>query len=263
MILQLILFTCLYAADSSPMFDLPPVIMDDTPVKGAPNSHTTIFNPIGKYATDVQYQLIRIPIHFTPIEKAQEELNIFMHNVNNLVKTRATEVPITQIVHLANVSLSMIKTRTKNMILNLPTSQFSPHGSDKKRFLNLIFGITATAFGIANNLQIAKLNSIMAKEVARTDMLVDISQLHENHLHSLDIQMNNSASILTDFVKFNPAVASQALTGMLMHEGVSRRRRRAPRNKHPYITKKITTPFWRSGRACHVLNPGIDRRVWY
>jgi len=217
MILQIILLTCLYAADSSPMFDLPPVIMDDTPVKGAPNSHTTIFNPIGKYATDVQYQLIRIPIHFTPIEKAQEELNVFMHNVNNLVKTRATEVPITQIVHLANVSLSMIKTRTKNMILNLPTSQFSPHGSDKKRFLNLIFGITATAFGIANNLQIAKLNSIMAKEVARTDMLVDISQLHENHLHSLDIQMNNSASILTDFVKFNPAVASQALTGMLMH----------------------------------------------
>ncbi len=86
-----------------------------------------------------------------------------------------------------------------------------------KRFLNLIFGITATAFGIANNLQIAKLNSIMAKEVARTDMLVDITQLHENHLHSLDIQMNNSANILTDFVKFNPAVASQALTGMLMH----------------------------------------------
>ncbi len=33
------------------------------------------------------------------VEKAQEELNIFMHNVNNLVKTRATEVPITQIVH--------------------------------------------------------------------------------------------------------------------------------------------------------------------
>ncbi len=85
MILQLILLTCLYAADSSPMFDLPPVIMDDTPVKVAPNPHTTIFNPIGKYATDVQYQLIEIPIHFTPIEKDQEELNIFMHNVLNLV----------------------------------------------------------------------------------------------------------------------------------------------------------------------------------
>ncbi len=29
----------------------------------------------------------------------------------------------------------------------------------------------------------------MAKEVARTDMLVDISQLHENHLYLIDIQM--------------------------------------------------------------------------
>jgi hypothetical protein len=163
MILQLILLTCLYAADSSPMFNLPPVIMDDTPVKGAPNSHTIIFNPIGKYATNVQYQLIRIPIHFTPIEKAQEELKIFMHNVINLVKTRATKVTISQIVHLANVSLSMIKTRTKNMILNLPTSQFSPHGSDKKRFLNLIFGITATAFKIAKNLQIANLIQLWPK----------------------------------------------------------------------------------------------------
>ncbi len=69
MILQLILWTCLYAADSSPMFDLSPVIMDDTPVKGATNPHTTIFNPIGKYATDVQYQLIEIPIHFYSYQK--------------------------------------------------------------------------------------------------------------------------------------------------------------------------------------------------
>ncbi len=127
MILLLILLTCLYAADSSPMFDLPPVIMDDTPVKGAPNLHTTIFNPIGKYATDVQYQLIRIPIHFAPIEKAQEEVNIFIHNVLNLVKTRATEIPISQIVHLANISSSMIKTRTKNMFFKSPNFKiFTP-----------------------------------------------------------------------------------------------------------------------------------------
>ena len=140
-------------------------------VKGAPNTHTTIFNPIGKYATDVQYQLVRIPIHFQPIKQAQEELNTFMHNIKNLVKTRATEAPITQIVELANVTLSMVKQRTKNMILNLPTSKFSPHGSEKKRFLNLIFGITATAFGIGNTLQISKLNGQMAKLNTRQDML--------------------------------------------------------------------------------------------
>ena len=139
-----------------------------------------------------------------------------MHNVKNLVKTRATEVPITQILELANHTLGTIKYRTKNMILNLPTSSFSPHGSERKHFLNLIFGITATAFGISNSIQISKLNAQMATLNARTDMLMDITQLHENHLRSLDIQMNNTADTLTDFVKYNPAVASQALTGMLM-----------------------------------------------
>ena len=60
------------------------------------------------------------------IKKAQEELSIFMHNINNLVKTRATEDPITQIVSLAIVTLGMIKQKTKTMILNLPTSCFHP-----------------------------------------------------------------------------------------------------------------------------------------
>ena len=49
------------------------------------------------------------------------------------------------------------------------------------------------------------------------DMLVDIYQLHKNHLYTLDIQTNNSAYILTDFVKYSPAVASQSLIGMLIH----------------------------------------------
>jgi acetyl-CoA carboxylase beta subunit len=67
----------------------------------------------------------------------------------------------------------MIKQQTQNMILNLPTSKFSPHGSEKKRFLSLIFGITATAFGIGNTLQISKLNAQMAKTNA---MLTRLAQ---------------------------------------------------------------------------------------
>ncbi len=112
--------------------------------------------------------------------------------------------------------------------------------------INLIFGITATAFGIANNFQIAKLNSIMVKEVSRTDMLIDISQIHENHLHSLDIQLNNSANILTDFVKYNPAIASQALTGMLMHINKVKLKLKTALTKHKYIdfhTKFFQTTF--------------------
>ncbi len=53
-----------------PLFEaLPPVIIDENQrLMANDNAHTTIFFPVGKYATDVHYQIIRIPIHLTPIE---------------------------------------------------------------------------------------------------------------------------------------------------------------------------------------------------
>ncbi len=39
-------------------------------------------------------------------------------------------------------------------------------------------------------------------------MLVDVSQLHENHLYKLDNQIKITGTILTKFVKYNPAMAS-------------------------------------------------------
>ena len=212
----ILIITWIIAADTSPIFNLPPILMDDTPVTIKSNTHTTIFNPVGKYATDVQYMLIRLPIHLAPLKEAQEEIGTFMHNVVNIVRGKATAIPIKQIVAIANSTLKDIKARTLNMQLNLPTSAFSPNGGEKKRFLDLIFGIAATAFGISNGIQVAKLNAQMANVNTRTDMLVDVSQLHENHLYQLDIQVNNSAAIHRDFVQFNPAVASQFITGMIM-----------------------------------------------
>ena len=43
----------------------------------------------------------------------------------------------------------------------------------------------------------------MAKTNARLDMLVDIYQLHENHLYDLDIKMNHSTAVMTEFVKYS------------------------------------------------------------
>jgi hypothetical protein len=48
-------------------------------------------------------------VSFAQIKKAQEDLVFIMNKVQNFVKIRATEVPIKQIVHLANVALSLIK----------------------------------------------------------------------------------------------------------------------------------------------------------
>ena len=98
------------------------------------------------------------------------------------------------------------------MLLNLPAAEFSPYGSKKKRFLDLIFGIVGTAFGFTNRIEIAKINAIIAKDLHRTDMMVDIMQLHENHMHKLDNQIKNTGRVLTDFSQFSPAVASHYLT---------------------------------------------------
>jgi len=135
--------------------------------------------------------------------------------MDRLIKGRATEIPITQIIGHHNESLQRVSTSYKNMIANLPSAQFTPYGSRKKRFLDLLFGIVGTAFGVSNAIEIAKINSIIAKNIYRTDMLVDVSQLHENHLYKLDNMMKNTAETLSEFVKYSAAAASSYLDNMI------------------------------------------------
>jgi len=54
-------------------------------------------------------------------------------------------------------------------------------------------------------------------------MMVDISQLHENHLYKLDNMIKNVGQVVSDFVKFSAAVASAYLDNMIesMHHTVS------------------------------------------
>jgi hypothetical protein len=214
--LILLFILILGCVQASPIFHfLLPVIIDDTRTTHLPNQHTTIFFPVGKYATDVHYQIIRIPIHLQPIEKGLEQASKILHHMKNIVKGKATEIPILSIIDLANYTLKRVKFRCKNMILNLPAAEFTPYGSKQKRFLDLIFGIVGTAFGVTNRIEIAKINAIIAKDLHRTDMMVDILQLHENHMHKLDNQGKNTARVPNDFSQFNPAVASHYLTNYM------------------------------------------------
>ncbi len=134
-----------------------------------------------------------------------------MNYMKNLIKGKATEIPITQIIGHHNETLKQVNTRYKNMVENLPAAQFTPYGSRKKPFLDLLFGILGTSFGVANRIEIAKINSIIAKNIHHTDFLVDITQLHENHLYKLDNMIKNTAQTLSEFVKYSAAAASSYL----------------------------------------------------
>jgi len=117
-----------------PLFEaLPPVIIDKNQrLMASDNAHTTIFFPVRKYATDVHYQIIRIPIHLTPIEAGFKQAGELMHHMGNIVRGKATEAPIKQIIKHHNQTLSKVKEGYNNILLNLPAAQFTPYGSRKK-----------------------------------------------------------------------------------------------------------------------------------
>jgi len=61
--------------------------------------------------------------------------------MKNLIKGKATEVPMTQIIGHHNKTLQQVNSKYKNMVNNLPVAHFTPYGSRKKQFLDLLFGI--------------------------------------------------------------------------------------------------------------------------
>ena len=133
--MMLILIIALGCAQAAPLFDfLLPVIIGNSRTSNLPNTHTTIFFPVGKYATDVHYQIIRIPIHLQPIEKGLEQASEIMHHMKNIIKGKATEIPILSIINFSNHTLEGIKFRYKNMILNLPSAEFSLMARKRKGF---------------------------------------------------------------------------------------------------------------------------------
>jgi len=156
-----------------------------------------------------------IPIHLGPIEAGFKRASEILQYMKNLIRGKRTEVPITQIIVHHNETLSKINTGYKNILSNLLAAQFTPYRPRKKRFLDLLFGIAGTAFGVANQFEITRINSLIAKNIHRTYMFVDITQLHENHLYKLDTMVKNSAEILNEFVKYSASAASSALKIMI------------------------------------------------
>ena len=197
--------------------DLPPIVSDQAPLADSqPSTHQFLFNPIGKYATDVHYCHIRIPIDFKPI------MENFAHvhaNLNNIVKTTKDKVTFEVIRHVAietNQQVQIIQDNFSDLLQNLPKNGITEYHR-KKRFLGIIFGIAGTAFGVANSIAINNINSLIAKEITRTDLLVDITQLHSNHLHNIDTQLQNVDTIIREFISFNPSLVVASSQTMMAH----------------------------------------------
>jgi len=100
MLSTLIILFSVECIQAAPLFEfLPPVIINDNQhITAYHNAHTTIFYPAGKYTTDVHYQIIQIPIHLQPIEKGIKYCGEVLHHMDNIIRGKATEIPICQII---------------------------------------------------------------------------------------------------------------------------------------------------------------------
>ncbi len=90
----ILIFITMGGIQAAPLFDfLLPVIINNEQqiINNNNNAHTAIFFPVGKYGTNVHYQIIRIPIHLGPIgrqnstvyEKSyKRQSNWSTHNAN-------------------------------------------------------------------------------------------------------------------------------------------------------------------------------------
>jgi len=121
----IIILLAMGGVQARPLFDfLPPVIIDENQqISMDHNSHTTIFFPVGKYATDVHYMIIRIPIFLQPVEDGLSRCGEVLHHMNNAIKGKATEAPIKDIIKFHNDTFHRVNFNYKNMLQNLPEAQ--------------------------------------------------------------------------------------------------------------------------------------------
>jgi len=94
--------------------------------------------------------IIRIPIFLQPVEDGLKCCGEVLHHMVNTIRGKAMEAPIKDIIKFHNDTFHRVNFNYDNMLKNLPEVPFTPYGSRKKRFLDLLFGIAGTAFGVAN-----------------------------------------------------------------------------------------------------------------
>ncbi len=72
-----------------------------------------------------------------------------------------------------------------------------------KRFVGLVIAVAAMALSYFNAYRITELNNEISALKSKTDLLVDISHLHEAHLHHLEEKTDATNKLLGDLLESN------------------------------------------------------------
>jgi len=165
-----------------------PILIDST--FSQPPRLQLRFRPMGKYAASTYTSHIRISFNYSSLMDLQKKMNERLDNflpdllqwnfhINN--ETKATYKSIFKLYKQNTDEIFKLFT---DLLASLP----HVHERQRCQWDVVAFGTATAALSLAtyNTVQISKLETAIEAQQAKTDLLTDISKLHEHHMHKLD-----------------------------------------------------------------------------
>ncbi len=160
------------------------------------------FKNIGRYAATSTYIDVRIPFNFSQIldtrSTIKQHYNVLLNKHEEPFKTIAKT---TTDVSLITISASIED--FQDVIKALPQTTEVDMLIRPKRFVAIGIAIAAMALSSFNAYRITELNNEISALKSKMDLLVDISHLHEAHLHHLEEKTNATNKLLADLLESN------------------------------------------------------------
>jgi hypothetical protein len=160
------------------------------------------FKNIGRYAATSTYIHVRIPFNFSKILDTkitiEQQYQVLLDKHEDPFKTIAKT---TTDVSLMTISASIED--FQDVIKALPQTTEIDLPGRPKRFIALGIAIAAATLSSYNAYRITELNNEISALKSRTDLLVDVSHLHEDHLHHLEDKTDATNKLLADLLESN------------------------------------------------------------
>ena len=160
------------------------------------------FKNIGRYAATSTYIHVRIPFNFSKILDTkitiEQQYQVLLDKHEDPFKTIAkttTDVSLLTISGSIEDFQDVIKALPQTTEIDLP--------GRPKRFIALGIAIAAAALSSYNAYKITELNNEISTLKSKTDLLVDVSHLHEDHLHHLEDKTDKTNELLADLLESN------------------------------------------------------------
>ena len=165
-----------------------------------------IFRPLGSYAAHTNAINFRIPFEFGKFLYDFSAARSNMTKYTNRVSSYSQD-KFNRISKLHKDTLTDLKQEYLDIISVLPTkAPTTPNQSRTKRFFGIAIATASLGVSLANRYSITKLESQMANMQEKTDMLVKIEHVNQNHLKQVDDRLANIELLMSQVIADDSAM---------------------------------------------------------